>query len=212
MLLQVNFNVECLDENEYDLDFIIRGLSKICRWTGQTHPFFSVLNHLRYCDEIYLDIVAKEIEQKFGNADKFSWENVRIETKRNIVNKRLGIISHDFSEAYLNDVNTAVKSCPFMERYVEFEKKFLESIRKCFGIEVDDDINGMVQEVDLKALVGEAKLLLPYEVYKYVSEQQCSDVEEPDAEPTLMGMDESALEFKQRILHLFEQKEELERI
>ena len=84
------------DPKDIDIENIARGLSKICRFTGQLKPereFYSVAQHCVLATEwaAALDISAGR------------------KLDKNVLKEYLAILLHDASEAYLNDISSPVK-------------------------------------------------------------------------------------------------------
>lgn len=84
------------------IEDIAHGLSHICRYTGQVRDFYSVAQHSV--------IVSENCPKEFA----------------------LWGLLHDASEAYLNDMNSPLKSV--LEYYRVLEKRHMLAICKAFGL------------------------------------------------------------------------------
>jgi 5'-deoxynucleotidase YfbR-like HD superfamily hydrolase len=110
---------------------IARGLSNVCRFTGQISQFYSVAEHSCH---IY-DIVRK---------------------KENYVYD-MGYIAllHDASEAYMSDLPSPLKNiCP---HYMSIESKIMAVILEKYGLYSEAHRNGFIKRIDMQMLRTEVE-------------------------------------------------------
>lgn len=132
---------------DIDIEDIAHALSNMCRFTGHTRDFFSVAEHSCYVHDV--------IEKRFIAGGEVSEEEYRSQE-----NTLRWALLHDAAEGFLIDVARPVKRQPQMAFYREAEDKLLTCIARRFKMSGDAP-PPVVQEVDTKICVNEARRLLP---------------------------------------------------
>jgi len=195
MLCNKEFFLSDMEHQDYDIDYLINGLSNICRWNGQTVIFYSVLDHLLYCIDIFNYVFESKMDEKFGKKlEVISLERLDKEAPTHYIEGMVDVMTHDLQEAYCGDMISSLKCQEGMEKYREIENQIMKGIRNKFGIthEYKEDL---ISNVDKMALIGEAKLLLPYNMYAHIKETY-SELEEPPIPPTIRDSMESRIVYK----------------
>lgn len=104
----------------FNIENIAKGLSKVCRYSGQIDKFYSVAEHCvilyNHCKQNGLSVE----EQKYA-------------------------LLHDASEAYLQDVPRPLKH--LLPEYRAIEDKFSKAIYERFGVEVSDRVSNFDQHI-----------------------------------------------------------------
>jgi hypothetical protein len=119
---------------------IAHALSNICRFSGHTHRFYSVLEHTMHMADAYtLYLQGKGIKSVF---------EMRVEE----VNTLLWMLLHDGTEAYVTDVPRPIK--PYLKGYKEIEDRICEK----FGM--PKKAPDIVKEYDNAILMNEKNALL----------------------------------------------------
>ena len=121
------------DPNLIHIEDIAHALSHICRFTGHTKEFYSVLNHTINCY-----ILAK---------DHYP-DNPRIQ---------YGALMHDCAEAYLQDLSSPLKQ--LFPDYKFLENKWDQIIFDKFNVQLSDEEYKAVKLIDLSMLFIEANKL-----------------------------------------------------
>lgn len=118
-------------------------LSRVPRWVGHTHHFYSVAEH---------SILVSELASVKGIKDK---------------NILLLSLFHDSAEAYVSDIPSPVKAL-LKPTISNIENNFLEAIYKKFNIQPPtDEQKKLIKELDLEALAIEDKYLRN-DAWKYI--------------------------------------------
>jgi 5'-deoxynucleotidase YfbR-like HD superfamily hydrolase len=104
------FDYENIKESTIDIEDIARGLSNLCRFTGQTRHFYSVAEH---CCILY--DFTKPINKKLAQF----------------------LLIHDAPEAYMNDLASPLKA--LLPSYKAMETEFLNHLLDVFGIELTNE-------------------------------------------------------------------------
>lgn len=126
---------------EIDLADIIHALSMICRFSGHTSRFYSVLEHSLYVYELVDEWTAS------GPATYASYADLR------------AALMHDASEAYLNDLVSPLKHSDDFAVYRDAEKRMQAVIASVFDCTMPEP--QIVKRADLILLWCEAAVLLP---------------------------------------------------
>lgn len=112
---------------------IAHSLSNLCRFTGHSKYFYSVAQHYCYA----CDLASNE--------------------------NKLEALCHDFSEAYLNDINSAVK--PLLSNYKKIEENLEHLLAKKFKFRFPYPLevkNKNKDDIDNKLLYTELDQLMNY--------------------------------------------------
>lgn len=138
-----SFDIEKITADDIELTDIARGLSNLCRYSGQVSRFYSVAKH-----SIFLSVIPGSILKTL---------TVKLGTFRIL---RKCLLLHDASEAYLVDVPAYVK--PMISGYCELEKKIQNAIWRRFGLlsyTKQPEIQNLIKTID--------KMILPIEYKAY---------------------------------------------
>jgi 5'-nucleotidase len=131
---------------------IALGLSRVCRFAGQSRWFYSVAEH-----SVLVARLAKKISDD-RNAARYA-------------------LVHDASEAYIGDVSAPLKTVMRLEGgspYDDVAEKLTAVILDYYGLNKDSEFWEIVDRADKWAFVIEAKTLLPskltngYEIPDYI--------------------------------------------
>ena len=172
-------DLDNMKPEDFCLDDIVWHLSHIARWCGGTCVTFSVLEHVLYCDDIYCGSCE----------DATTFEATKI---------RIDILFHDAHEFVLSDIPTGVKESirGLRELITEIDR----NVRLQFGL--GWDVGREVKETDIKALVSEAAVLMPWEVYQRVKKDH--GIMPELIHPTFYGPEMASMEFRSRVAELME--------
>jgi len=192
-------DLENMKPEDFRLDDIIWHLSRIARWCGGTYVPFSVLEHSLYCDDIYCNEYPFDYEDRKEQCREIRHPVAEAkEDRRSWAQIRLDILFHDAHEFILSDIPTGIKES--IQGLRELIAKIDAPIRAQFGF--DWEVTKVVKETDIKALVSEAAVLMPWEVYQRVKEDH-GIMPEPVL-PTFYGPEMAAMEFRSRVAELME--------
>ncbi len=107
------------DKSEFLIEDIARNLSKIVRWSGNTHAPYSVAQHSVHCSNFF----------------------------RKDRHKALAALLHDASEAYIADIPRPVKA--MLPDYKAVEKMLQDAIFVKFGVDPENsDVHSAVKNAD----------------------------------------------------------------
>jgi len=164
------------------LSDIVHHLSMINRWNGGTSKPYSVLEHSLYCDELVL----------YSYGDRASL--------------RVHALLHDAHEAYTGDYPYGLKVyCPFIK---QFQDELDRVIYAKLGIEFPSSSERVkIKRIDRSAMMGEAKLLLPPNVYGTLRSETWKDevvVSEPPILPVGVCYGEKRDKARNRYTNLLE--------
>ncbi len=124
----------------WPLETIAHHLANINRYTGAGRRNYSVAEH-SWRVALYAADLAKGLE-----ADPLKAA-------------RAGLL-HDATEAVLGDVNSPLKSMPFMQGYRELEARLHRDIEQIYALKMDDTLRQIVRAADIAALEFERVQLL----------------------------------------------------
>ena len=116
--------------DDIHIEDIAYSLAHVCRFTGHVRRFYSVAEH---CMNMTLNL-PKELQ--------------------------LAGLLHDASEAYLNDINSPLKSTDELQGYKKIENKIQIAIFNKYGIPLTVGFNPKIKEIDKKLLYKEASISL----------------------------------------------------
>ena len=194
-------DLQNMKPEDFCMDDIIWHLSRIARWSGGTSVPFSVLEHVLYCDDIYCYACPFDLEDRkdemrdIGHPVSLADKEQKIRTQI-----RLDILFHDAHEFILSDIPTAVKES--ISGLKELIAEIDANVRKRLGF-LWCDGTSEVKYVDKQALIGEASVFMPREVYQRVKLDH-ENIEPTIVHPTLYGPELASMEFRSRVAELME--------
>lgn len=127
------FNLENIRENKLDIHLVFSCLAKICRFSGNTKFFYSVLLH---------SINVYNIVKFLYKANKYT---------------RMAALFHDAAEFIIGDVPSPVKRK--FPNIVEFENEILDWVMGELGIDVSQVDFRIIKKADALALKIELSVL-----------------------------------------------------
>lgn len=166
------FNPQLPDPNDIVIEDIAHALGNLCRFTGHAPVFYSVAQHSVLVSYLVNPIYAKEA------------------------------LLHDAAEAYLNDLNTPVKST--LGEYRQLERDLQRAIYRKFGLVENEPKD--VQDADALAFRMEIIRFFHYGCplwAKYINNPQEYN-ESPIKIPKPLSPAESKVSFLLRYDELFE--------
>lgn len=119
---------------QIDIQDISRGLSRLCRFSGQTNEFYSVAEHC--C------ILSEFVEEHSDFDNKLS----------------LQALLHDAPEAYIGDIPAPIKK--FLPDYQELEARLWKAIAEKFDLPIELDFR--IKTWDKEFCYLEGAQLMPY--------------------------------------------------
>jgi hypothetical protein len=126
---------------QIEIKDIALSLSRICRFTGHCHEFYSVAEH-----SVRVSRLCSTLLTERGS----TVEEVRVQA--------LWGLLHDASEAYVADLSRPVKHAPGMAGYRALEKLVQRVVCRRFGLHQDEP--AVVKEADTILLTTEARDLM----------------------------------------------------
>jgi len=132
MSLLQSYNCQVVDllhpqPSDYNLDEIANSLSKLCRFTGQILPLYTVAQH---------SVLCARMAQEDPRCDK---DDVK------------WALLHDASESFLGDVSSPVKA--LLPEYRRIENLHMAAVARRFGLA--EGIPPVVKEIDRRMTVTE---------------------------------------------------------
>ena len=125
------FDFCALDSSVIDIMDIAHALSFLCRYTGHCRVFYSVAQHSVLMSRMFL-------------------ENIHL--------ARWALL-HDAAEAYMNDINSALKE--LLPDYNKIESDVIKLIANKFGLVPSEFIPDEVRRMDIRMLKVEGSVLFP---------------------------------------------------
>lgn len=130
--------------DQFEIDDIAGGLSRICRFGGQCPQFYSVAEHSIVCAEIALrDGLPREAVE--------------------------AALMHDASEAFVGDVVKPLKI--MMPEYDRIEARILKVIGERYDIDFER-WRSQVKQIDRDVLIAERNLLWPADGVQWTGESE----------------------------------------
>lgn len=141
-----NINILDPDPDDFVVEEIVRSLSRRPRYGGFSDEVVSIAAHTLICDAIFRDIMYEE----HGPAWR-SYPYIGQEWRR-------GIVIHDWSEAYLSDIQRPLKRTEGFDYYRELEALYERRMQEKWNAEVPHDL---LKLVDNLALAAEVHVAMP---------------------------------------------------
>lgn len=137
--------IDDISENDIYIQDIAHHLTKICRYGGSL-PLgchYSVASH------------------------SIALYNYAVDS-RMPVEVQKAVLAHDFSEAYLGDINGILKQ--HLPDYLKLEEKVTNIIESKYKISKDPEVRKIVNTLDKRILLDEVKALLPHRYREFKSQ------------------------------------------